>query len=205
MASVDNFVLTITGKGSHGAQPHHGLDPIFAAAQLISAAQSLISRSVDPIESAVLTFGQIRGGETFNVVPEECLLKGTLRTQGPLLRDRLKSALDTLRLNLCVGLGLDSRLEWVEGCPATVNDPAMADLARRAAIKALGEGSYLEPKPSMAGEDFSLFLQDIPGAYLWLGLGNAHGPLHNPRFDFNDQALDSGIGLFLGILEEFFA
>lgn len=202
MASVDNFEIVLIGKGGHGAQPHATVDPVFAAAQLISAAQSLVSRSTDPLDSAVVTFGQVRAGRTFNVIPEDCLLRGTVRSHGPVVRARLRTGLETLTANLSLGLGLESRLEWVEGCPATLNDPAMAALARRAAEKAFGAARCVEPRPSMAAEDFPFFLEQVPGAYLWLGLGDGRGALHNPRFDFNDAALETGIRLFLAILEE---
>lgn len=202
MASVDNFEITVQGKGGHGAQPHHAADPIFAAAQLIGALQSLVSRSSDPLEASVLTIGHIQAGRTFNVIPEECFMRGTLRSHSPALREKLKNGLETLSLGLCRGLGLDSRLAWVESCPATINDPAMAALARRAAVRAFGAEKVVEPRPSMAGEDFPFFLEKTPGAYLWLGLGNERGALHNPRFDFNDAALETGIRLFLAVLED---
>ena len=205
MASVDNFELMVLGRGGHGAQPHQARDPIFAAAQLVSAAQSLISRSADPLASAVLTFGHIQAGRTYNVIPEECRLLGTLRSHAPAVRESLKSGLDALRLNLCRGLGMESRLTWVEGCPATLNDGDMADVVRRAALRELGAGNCVEPAPSMAGEDFSFFLEKVPGAYFWLGLGDGRGSLHNPRFDFNDEALETGIRLFAAILEEWSA
>lgn len=203
MASVDNFEIAIRGRGGHGGQPHHTLDPIHAAAQLIAALQSLVSRTVDPLKSAVLTVGQIRGGSTYNVIPGECILKGTLRTHDETVRQGLKGRLETLTRGIAGGLGLESGLAWVEGCPPTVNDPAMAALARKAAERALGAGCWLDPEPTMAGEDFSFFLEKAPGAYLWLGLGGDHGPLHNPGFDFNDKALESGIRLFLEILKGF--
>lgn len=203
MASVDNFEITVKGRGGHGAQPHHTLDPIHAAAQLITAMQSLVSRGADPLSSAVLTVGQIQGGFTYNVIPEECLLKGTLRTHDEALREALKARLDALRLGLLGGLGLESLLGWVEGCPPTINHPAMAALARKAVDRALGAGAWVEPKPTMAGEDFSFFLEKAPGAYLWLGLGGDQGPLHNPRFDFNDKAMEAGIRVFLEILAGF--
>jgi amidohydrolase len=202
MASVDNFELTLIGKGGHGAQPHATVDPVFAAAQLVSAAQSLVSRSIDPLDSAVLTFAQIQAGRTYNVIPEECLLRGTIRAHHPQVRERLKTGLENLATHLCAGLGLEAGLRWVEGCPPTINDVAMAALARRAAGKAFGAENCVEPRPSMAAEDFPFFLEQVPGAYLWLGLGNARGSLHNPRFDFNDEALEMGIRLFLAILEE---
>ncbi len=202
MASVDNFEITIVGKGGHGAQPHATLDPVHAAAQLVVAAQSLVSRSTDPLQTAVLTFGQIQGGRTFNVIPEECLLRGTVRAHHPDVRARLTQGRDALAAGLCRGLGLEARVRWVESCPPTINDPEMAALARRAAIRAFGPAKCQEPKPSMAGEDFPFFLEKAAGAYLWLGLGDAQGSLHNPRFDFNDAALEIGIRLFLGIIEE---
>jgi hippurate hydrolase len=202
MASVDNFEITVVGRGGHGAQPQHTLDPIVGAAQLVIAAQTLVSRSIDPLESAVLTVGHLQGGHTYNVIPEECLLRGTFRAHNPAVRARLKAGLDRLRTDVCRGLGLDSRVTWDENCPATINHPAMAALARRAAARALGEGRCMEPKPSMAGEDFSFFLEKVPGAYVWLGLGDAAGPLHNPRFDFNDAAIGNGIGFFLALIEE---
>ncbi len=202
MASVDNFEIKILGRGGHGGQPHHALDPIFGAAQLVVAAQSLVSRNTDPVEASVLTFGHIQGGRTYNVIPSECLLRGTLRTHNEALRAKLKTGLESLTQHLCQGLNLTSEIEWVEGCPATVNNPSMAALARRAAIKVVGAGKCVEPKPSMAGEDFPFFLEKVPGAYLWLGIGQDHGPLHNPQFDFNDDAIGTGIRLFLSVLEE---
>jgi hippurate hydrolase len=202
MASVDNFEINILGRGGHGAQPHQTLDPIFGAAQLILAAQSLVSRSTDPMEASVLTFGHVQGGRTYNVIPEDCLLRGTLRTHSESLRTKLKLGLENLTRNLCQGLGLGSNLAWIEGCPATINDAALSALARRAVVRSLGESACLEPIPSMAAEDFPFFLEKVPGVYLWLGLGQTHGPLHNPRFDFNDEALATGIQIFLAILEE---
>ncbi len=202
MASVDNFEITLIGRGGHGAQPHATIDPVFAAAQLVSAAQSLVSRSTDPLDSAVLTFGQMLAGRTFNVIPEECLLRGTVRAHSPTVRGNLTVGLERLTTGLCAGLGLKARVHWVEGCPATLNDPEMAALARRAAVRAFGASKCVEPKPSMAGEDFPFFLEKVSGAYLWLGLGNARGSLHNPRFDFNDEALGMGIRLFLAIIGE---
>lgn len=202
MASVDNFEIKVAGRGGHGALPHATRDPIFAAAQLVTAAQSLVSRSVDPLDAAVVTFGHIQAGRTYNVIPEDCLLRGTVRAHAPAVRERLQSGLENLAKSLCQGLGLAAETVWVEGCPALINDSAMSALARRAAIRAFGAEAVVEPRPSMAAEDFPFFLEKVPGAYLWLGLGDKRGSLHNPRFDFNDDAIAIGIRLFLSILEE---
>lgn len=202
MASVDNFEIKVLGRGGHGAQPHSTRDPVFAAAQLVTAAQSLVSRAVDPLDAAVLTFAHIQAGRTYNVIPEECLLRGTVRAHAPAVRERLRAGLESLATGLCEGLGLEAEIRWVEHCPALINDSAMAALARRAALRAFGDAAVVEPRPSMAAEDFPFFLEKVPGAYLWLGLGNERGSLHNPRFDFNDEAIATGIRLFLAILEE---
>lgn len=202
MASVDNFEITVIGRGGHGALPQHTRDPIHGAAQLVVAAQSLVSRSVDPLASAVITIGHIEGGRTYNVIPESCLLRGTLRAFDPALRKRLKADFDALAQNLCRALGLEARFTWIENCPATVNHPAMAALARKAALRVAGEANVPEPRPTMGAEDFSYFLEKVPGAYVWLGLGTANGPLHNPKFDFNDAAMDTGIAFFLTLIEE---
>jgi hippurate hydrolase len=202
MASVDNFEITVRGRGGHGAQPHLTRDPVHAAAQLVTAAQSLVSRSLDPLDAAVVTFASVQAGRAYNVIPEECLLKGTVRAHAPAVRSRLRAGLEALADGLCRGLGLGAEVRWVEGCPALINDAASAALARRAAVKAFGAAAVVEPRPSMAAEDFPFLLEKAPGAYLWLGLGDKQGSLHNPRFDFNDEALEIGIRLFLAILEE---
>jgi amidohydrolase len=202
MASVDNFEIRIQGKGGHGAMPHQTRDPIITAAQLITAAQSLVSRRTAPLDSSVITFGRIQGGKTHNVIPASCSLWGTIRTLDAEVRQNMRDQLETLCRNLGEAFETPIALDWQETCPATVNDPAMADLARTAAEKALGPDAIRDIPPSMGGEDFSYFLERYPGAYFWLGLGKGQGPLHNPRFDFNDESLETGIKVFLSVLEE---
>jgi amidohydrolase len=205
MAAVDNFTLTLRGRGGHGAMPHLTRDPVVAAAALILSAQTLVSRKSSPLDAAVLTFGQVSAGKTHNVIPETCLLRGTLRTLSPALRAELMRDFEAMVDHLAAAHGVASELEWVEACPATLNDPGMAALARAAVRKAVGEDCLREVPPSMGGEDFSYFLHRVPGAYFWLGLGMERGGLHNPRFDFNDEALAAGIAAFAGIVQEYFA
>ena len=203
MAAVDNFSLLIRGRGGHGAMPHLTLDPIVAAAAIITSAQTLVSRRIPPLESAVLTFGSISAGQAQNVIPETCLLRGTLRSYDPVLRVMLKEGFESIVKHTASAMGVQSELKWLEACPATLNDPAMAALARSAATEALGIESIRDRVPSMGGEDFAYFLEQVPGAYFWLGLGMERGGLHNPRFDFNDEALASGIAVFAGIIERY--
>ena len=203
MAAVDNFSLQLHGRGGHGAMPHLTLDPIVAAAAIITSAQTLVSRRAPPLESAVLTFGSIAAGHAQNIIPETCLLRGTLRSFDPVLRASLKEGFESLVKHTATAMGVRSELEWLEACPATLNDPAMAMLARNAATDALGIASIRDRVPSMGGEDFAYFLEQVPGAYFWLGLGMERGGLHNPRFDFNDEALAAGIAVFAGIIERY--
>ncbi len=204
MAAVDNFDITLKGVGGHGAMPHLVRDPVPAAAALISSAQTLVSRRTSPLQAAVLTFGNVAAGKTYNVIPETALLRGTLRTLDPALRDVLRADLETLMVHTAAAHGIESSIEWVEACPATINDPAMAALAREGIRAVLGDDCVLDRPPSMGGEDFAYFLQKRPGAYFWLGLGMERGGLHNPRFDFNDEAIAAGITAFVGIVEQFF-
>jgi amidohydrolase len=205
MAAVDNFDITLKGVGGHGAMPHLARDPVVAAASLITAAQTLVSRRASPLDAAVLTFGNVAAGKTYNVIPETVLLRGTLRTLNPVLRETLRADFEALIAHTASAHGITSSIEWVEACPATINDPAMAALARDGVRTALGDGCLRSVPPSMGGEDFSYFLQEIPGAYFWLGLGMDRGGLHNPRFDFNDAAMANGIAAFAGIVERFYA
>jgi amidohydrolase len=204
MAAVDNFTLTLRGRGGHGAMPQLARDPVVAAAALILNAQTLVSRKSSPLEAAVLTFGQVSAGRTHNVIPETALLRGTLRTLNPALRAELMRDFESMVNHVAGAHGITAEMEWVEACPATLNDPAMAALARAGVRRTLGEGCLRDAPPSMGGEDFSYFLQKVPGAYFWLGLGMERGGLHNPRFDFNDEALAAGVAAFAGIVEEYF-
>jgi amidohydrolase len=204
MAAVDNFTLTLRGRGGHGAMPQLARDPVVAAAALILGAQTLVSRKSSPLEAAVLTFGQVAAGKTHNVIPETCLLRGTLRTLNPALRAELMRDFEAMTNHVSAAHGVTAEMEWVEACPATLNDPAMAALARAGVRRALGDDCLRDVPPSMGGEDFSYFLHKVPGAYFWLGLGMERGGLHNPRFDFNDEALAAGIAAFAGIVEEYF-
>ena len=200
MAAVDNFTLEIRGKGGHGAMPHLARDPIVAAAHLISQSQTLVSRRLPPQESAVLTFGTIVAGKTFNVIPELCVLKGTLRTLNPEWRAILREEFSQMVQQVAQSHGVRADLVWIESCPPTVNHPEMAEKVREAIIRALGSEHLIESPPSMGGEDFSFFLEKIPGAYFWLGLGMSRGSLHNPHFDFNDEAIATGIAVFASLI-----
>ncbi len=203
MAAVDNFTLRLHGRGGHGAMPHLTRDPVVAAATIITAAQTLVSRKISPLDAAVVTFGHVSAGETFNVIPETCLLRGTVRSLDAEVRRSLREGFESLVRHAALAQGVESEIEWLESCPPTVNHPAMSAIVRSAALKALGPDCLRDLPPSMGGEDFAFFLEQAPGAYFWLGLGMERGGLHNPRFDFNDAALAAGIAVFAGIIESY--
>lgn len=201
MASVDNFDLTLTGKGAHGAMPQQGLDPVVAAAHLITAAQTLISRKTSPLAAGVITFGSIEAGKTYNVIPSECRLKGTLRALDAEVRKSLRQGLEHLAAQLPPAFGLTATLKWIEGTPATTNHPEMAGLVRQAITDTLGAKALRTMPPSMGGEDFAYFLEKVPGAYFWLGVGDGQGLLHNPKFDFNDEVFEPALKVLVRLLE----
>jgi amidohydrolase len=201
MAAVDNFTLKLQGKGGHGGMPHLTQDPIVAAAAIITASQTLVSRRISPLDSAVVTFGHLSAGETFNVIPETCLVRGTVRSLDAKVRVAVRQDFESLVKHTGLAMGVESELEWLESCPPTVNSPDMAARVRTAALHTLGPNCLRDVPPSMGGEDFAFFLEQVPGAYFWLGLGMERGGLHNPHFDFNDATLAAGIAVFTGIIE----
>ena len=196
MAAQDNFELRIKGKGSHAAMPHQGIDPLTVASQLQTAWQLIVTRFVDPADAAVISVTQIHAGDTWNVIPETVILRGTVRTMRPQVQDRIQAEM-TRRANLVAEtFGATAELDYQRLYPATINTPAEAALALDAARSVVGEdGVDTEFNPSMGAEDFAFMLQKKPGAYAWLGSGGAEDGrnLHSARFDFNDAVLATGV------------
>jgi len=199
MAAQDEFTARILGKGGHGAQPHTTLDPIVAASQVVTALQSIVSRSIDPLEAAVVTVGSLHAGTAPNIIPHEAVLEGTLRsfteTVGESLRCRLREVLE----GSAGAAGCRAELDLRRGYPATVNDPGAVEIVRRVAREVVGEDNVCEPAPLTAAEDFSYFLRERPGAFVLVGAGNAErgitAPHHSPEFDIDESALPRGAEL----------
>ena len=188
MAAQDEFEARIVGRGGHGALPHTTLDPIVAAAQAVTALQSVISRSVDPIEAAVLTVGSLHAGTAPNVVPDEAHLAGTLRSFAP-----------EVLAGAAAAAGCRAEVRLKPGFPAVVNDGAAVLEARRCATEVFGAANVLEHRPLAAAEDFAYFLERVPGAFVFVGVRNAargiDAPHHSPRFDLDEAALPRGAEL----------
>ncbi|KPQ30770.1 MULTISPECIES: M20 aminoacylase family protein [unclassified Halomonas] len=193
MAAFDIFNLTLTGKGCHAAMPHLGTDTVLASCQLISQLQGLVSRETPPDKSAVLSFTSINAGDTFNVIPEQVALRGTLRCFDMALKEHLEARFKQAIASLAEFHGLTVELDYQRCYPATINTPEHAQQCASVLENLLGSGNVIRnPPPSMASEDFSFLLAERPGAYIWMGNGEASASLHNPRYDFNDALLPLG-------------
>lgn len=193
-AASNPFTVTLRGRGTHGAKPHLGNDVIAAGAQLVTALQTISSRRTDPTEPVVVTVGSFHSGTAGNVLPEEAVLSGILRTMGGGARERVKADFRAIVSGIAAAMGVEAEVRIVESYPCCDNDPALTDLVRRAAAKILGPENVLElGEPSLGADDFGYFAGLVPGCYYYIGVGNeARGftaPNHNPRFAADPEAL----------------
>ena len=197
MAAADRFRIVVHGKGGHGAHPHDTIDPVLIGAQIVTALQSLVAREVDPIESGVVTVAAFLAGEAFNVIPETAELRGTVRTFTPANRDLLQERVGALVTGIAAAMRAEATVEYARGYPATVNDPELTELVRRACEATVGPDKVLTGAPMMGAEDFSYFLEAVPGSFFFVGSKNPERGLvwghHHPRFDLDEAALAVGI------------
>jgi len=204
MAADDKFEITLTSRGAHAAMPHLGDDPIVAAGALIGAIQTIASRSVDPQEPVVVSITQVHGGNTWNVIPEDVVLRGTCRYFDPGLRDALRAALRRVAEGVAATHGVDVAIASRKPIPPTVNAERPTATAARAAASVVGEGNVLHDlPPSMGCEDFAFMLAARPGCYVWIGNGTADDgrTLHSARYDFNDAILPLGASYWSTLVE----
>jgi len=204
MAAYDSFEAEITGHGAHGGMPHLGVDPVVVSAQVISAWQSIVSRTIDPQDAAVISVTQLNAGDAFNVIPDVVRLKGAVRSFCADVRDHVWARMDQLGQGICAGYGAEFFLKSHRSYPATVNADTEAGLASLAAAAVVGhQGVDHHPTPSMGAEDFAYMLQARPGCYVWMGNGPGEGGcmLHNPKYDFNDDALAIGASYWVQLVE----
>lgn len=201
MAAADRFDITLRGRGGHAAQPHHTPDAILAASQLVAQLHTIVSRRIDPSESAVLSVTRIEGGHSHNVLPAEVRITGTVRSFDAASQDRIEAALRDTANGVALASGTQVEVDYRRYYPATINTPAEAALALDAA-QAIGLQAQMAPRAAFTSEDFAFMLQHKPGAYLWLGQARAEPgpdgeyPLHHPCYDFNDDALPLGVRWF---------
>jgi amidohydrolase len=204
LASTDNFTVTVTGRGCHGAYPHLGRDPLAAACQMVLSLQQVISREVDPTEPAVLTVAQFNGGTAFNVIPQSVSFAGTARAIAPQTRRQVREAFERHCRGIAAASDCAAEVQWMDGYPPTVNDPAMAEYVGHVARQALGAERFVPvARPSMGGEDFAYYLQCVPGCFFFIGVEppdrEDYPPLHSDRYDFTDAALATSMRMLVEV------
>lgn len=201
MAAADVIHIDIEGRGAHAAQPHDGVDPVLVGSHIVLAAQSLVSRTIDPLKSAVVSITQFNAGTTDNIIPQTAHLCGTVRTYDPEVRDLIESRLAQIAETTAAVFGAKATLRYVRGYPATRNHPAQTDFAARVASDVAGQAAVdTAMPPRMGAEDFSFFLEQRPGAFVFIGNGDTAG-LHNPAYDFDDRAIANGTSYWVRLVE----
>lgn len=200
MACLDRFKMTIKGKGCHGAYPHDGIDPISIAAQVISNVQTIISREVSPTDPGVITFGMIKGGSQYNIIPDEVVVEGTVRAVDQKVREYLASRLKDISTHVTEGMRGAVAIEYVFGYPPVVNHPEITKQFVASAKKIVNEDEIIEmKKPVMGGEDIAYFLNEVPGTFFFLNSlmpieGKVY-PHHNSKFALNEAIFERGVAL----------
>lgn len=205
LAASDFFEIRVNGKGAHAAHPHAGIDAILAASNVICAMQSITSRNVNPLESLVVSVTQISAGDTWNVLPDDALIRGTCRSFTPEIRQLARDRIEQICSGVALSSGTRIELKYIEGYPAAVNAPEPTQAAIRAAQSVVGDTRVNTAMPArMGSEDFSYMQQACPGAYIMLGAGRGTDdpPVHNPYYDFNDDALPYGTAYWVTLVRQ---
>jgi amidohydrolase len=207
MASADRFTARIKGKKVHAAWPHEGIDATVIAAEAVLALQSIRSRRIDPSEPMVLTIGSIHGGNRFNIVTDEVVLEGTVRTLDEDVRGKVQRIMREILTGVTTAHGGSYDLEFTLGYPVTYNDPTLTEKTLPTMRRLLGPRNVESAKASMGAEDFSFYQKVIPGFFYWLGVGNkARGitaAVHTPAFDIDEDALVVGVKTMTGVVLDY--
>ena len=205
-AASDRFWIHITGKGGHAARPHLSIDPVVVGAHVVLALQSIVARRVDPINSAVLSITQFHAGSTGNVIPQEAVLNGTVRTLRPEVQDEVQRLLTDMATATAAAHGAEAVVDYIRGYPPVINAAEPTERAARAAARIVGADKVIRARPpSMGGEDFSFMALKVPGCFVRIGQADgAKGStaVHNPAYDFNDAALPIGASFWATLVEQ---
>lgn len=208
MASSDRFKITVTGKQSHGAEPHRGIDPIVIGSQLVLALQSIASRRIDPVEAVVVTVGTFHGGMRFNIVAPIVEMEGTLRTLSPAVRDEARRLIVEISTGVAAAGGATATVKFDEAAnPVLMNDEALSRFGDASLRRTLGQSNVRQDPPRMVAEDFAHFAQRVPSFYFFIGVGNAAkgitGNLHTAEFDIDEDALVFGTMAMTNLVWDF--
>ncbi len=201
MAAADYISITIEGKGAHAARPHLGIDPVLVAAHIITAVQSVVSRNVDPLKSAVVSIPMVEAGTADNVIPQTVKLKGTVRTLEEDVRNFVEKRLHEMVEHTAAAFGAKATLTYRRNYPVLVNHDKQTEFAASVASQIVGDRQVDTDLPPMMGaEDFSFMLNERPGAFIWIGNGDSAG-LHHPKYNFNDEAIPVGTSYWVKLVE----
>lgn len=196
MASPDAFTITIKGRGGHGSMPHQTIDTVLVAAQLVTALHTIISRNIDPLEPAVLSIGSLKAGDTYNIIPDTATLVGTVRSFSLDIKKTVFERIEQITSGICQAAGAAFQIDKTFGFPPVINHPQIAEVFVNASAESIGKKNTLIVDPVMGGEDFSVYLDIIPGAFIFIGSGNKKKgiiyPQHHPKFDIDEKALAYG-------------
>ena len=204
MAAVDSFEIEIEGKGGHGATPHLTLDPLVTGCQLVLNLQQIVSRRIDPLKPAVVTVGTFTGGNAFNIIPDNVKISGTVRSFEESVRDLIEKSIKQIAVSTCQAAGIFEKFEYTRGYPAVWNDPEETNRVENMAKCLYGEKKVKQMKPIMIGEDFSYYLQKVPGTFFFVGGGNpdikAIYPHHHSKFDVDERSILITSQLFISLV-----
>ena len=202
MAAADTFEITVSGKGAHAAMPYLGVDPIVVATEIVGALQTIVSRNIHAFDAAVISVTQFHAGDTWNVIPSDAVLRGTLRYFKPEIREVLEKRVTQIVEGLCAAHDARATINLMQGYPATVNTDTETELAASVISDIIGDANLRHDLlPSMGSEDFAFMLQRRPGSYVWIGNGTASHGLHHPSYDFNDEILTLGATYWARLVE----
>ncbi len=203
MASYDIFEIKVEGQGSHGAMPHQGIDPVLIGAHIITNLQTIAARNVDPNQAVVVSVTQMHGGDAWNVIPAEVVLRGTARSFTPEVQDLTEANIARIAKGVAAAHGATVEVRYERRYPPTVNAEAETRHAARVAAQVVGDAQVRDGVgPVMGSEDFAFMLQKKAGSYIWLGAGEASANLHSPHYDFNDEVLPIGASYWARLVEE---
>ena len=206
LAAVDHFKVSVRGVQTHGAAPHQGVDPIVMAAQVILGLQTITSRTIDPIEPAVVTVGMVQGGQRYNIIPAEVRLEGTVRSYSPEVRDTIERRMKEIVEGITSSAGGQYALEYERGTPATINDPELGAQMTATLQAVLPPDGLVTLPPTMGGEDFAYFANEVPGFFYRLGTlkqGTTSGPHHSPTFRADDDSVAIGMRAMANVLVDY--
>ena len=206
LAAADRYVITIIGRQAHGAAPHHSVDPVVIASQVVSAFQTIRSRNLNPLEPSVVTVGIIRGGERFNIIPEKVHLEGTVRTYSRETQNEIISRMNGILFGITNANGGTYEMEYFKNTPATINDPELAEKMLPTIRRVIGDENVIEVDPTMGGEDFAYFANEVPGFFYRLGAvkpGAVSGGHHTPTFQADDSCISVGMRIMSNIVIDY--